>query len=83
MIELDPIKRATLVGIADSAGLKLVYELLEAICTESENELLGEPPWSPEIQGKHAVAYAQGKMITRLKEVIKFHVAEHRGVEES
>ncbi len=78
MIKLDEQKLLALAGIYDSAGLQVVYDVMEDIVTESENLLIGEPPWSEDIRGLQAVAYAQRAMLTEVARQIDYAVTEHR-----
>jgi hypothetical protein len=70
-------RAATLSNIYDGA-LQQVYDIIEDICTESENDLIGEPPWSTEVVAKQAVAYAQRALFLKLDETIRYHVTEFK-----
>lgn len=78
MIKLDQQKTLALAGIYDSAGLQVVYDVLEYIVTESENALIGEVPWSPAVQAKQAIAHAQRVMLTDAAQQIDYLINEFR-----
>lgn len=78
MIKLDEQKTLALAGIYDSAGLQVVYDVMEFIVTESENELLGTVPWSESVLGQQAIAHAQRIMLTEVARQIDYLVKEHR-----
>lgn len=78
MIKLDQQKTLALAGIYDSAGLQVVYDVLEYIVTESENSLIGEVPWAESILAKQAIAHAQRAMLTDAAQQIDYIVSELR-----
>jgi len=72
-------RQSALSTLYDSAGMKIIMEIMEDACTEAENDLIGEIPWSETVQAKQAVAYAQRAFLIRVMESIDYHVAELRG----
>ena len=74
-------KKAALSSIYDSAGLQVIIDLMEDACTTSENDLIGETPWSESILAKQAVVYAQRDFFFKVIEAIDLHVAEARQTE--
>lgn len=70
-------RAATLANVYDGA-LQQIYDIIEDICTDSENELIGEPPSSPAVIAKHAVAYAQRALFVKLDETIRYHIQEFK-----
>ncbi|MCU1305174.1 MAG: hypothetical protein JWQ87_5458 [Candidatus Sulfotelmatobacter sp.] len=74
-------KRAALSSIYESGGLQVVFDLMEDQCTATENELIGEVPWSESIVARQAIAHAQRAFFIAIAEAIDFHVAEARQTE--
>jgi hypothetical protein len=72
-------KQGALSSLYDSSGLQVIFEIMEDACTESENDLIGEAPWSDSIKAKQAIAYAQRAFFIKVAETIDYHVAELRG----
>ena len=78
MIKLDEQKTLALLGIYDSAGLQVVFDVFENIVTDSENKLIGEAPWTEGIAALHAVAHAQRAMLQKATQEIDYIVSEKR-----
>lgn len=78
MIKLDEQKLLALTGIYESAGLQVVYDVMEHLVTESENALIGEVPWSESVYARQAIAHAQRAMLTEVARQIDYAVNEHR-----
>lgn len=79
MIKLDEQKTLALVGIYDSAGLQVVFDVLEHIVTEAENKLIGENPANKDsVAALHAIAHAQRAMLQSATEQIDYIVTEKR-----
>ena len=78
MIKLDQTKLLALNGIYESAGLQVVYDVMEHLVTESENKLIGEEPWSAAVVGLQAIAHAQRALMTETARQIDYAVNEHR-----
>ena len=73
-------RAATLAGLYDGA-LQQIYDIIEDICTESENLLIGEAPTSEGIRALHAIAHAQRALFVKLDETIRYHVTELKNEE--
>lgn len=82
MITLSQDKLVALNGIYDGAGLKSLFDVLEFIVVESENELIGTLPGDPiKISALHAVAHAQRALLTLAGEHVDRQVSQMRGRE--
>lgn len=80
MIQLEDGKKNALAGIYDSAGLQVVFDIMEAACIESENEFIGTVPGNDQqIVAGHAVMHAQRVFFQKMIEQIDYLVAELRG----
>jgi len=79
MITLDEQKTLALVGVYESAGLQVVFDVLENIVTEAENKLIGENPAQKDsVAALHAIAHAQRAMLQDATTQIDYLVKEHR-----
>lgn len=82
MIDLDSQKRLALAGIYDSAGLQVIFDIMESICVDAENEFIGESPANREqVLAKHAVLHAQRAFFQKTAEQIDYVVSEQRGTD--
>lgn len=70
----DEQKANALAAIYESTALQVIFDILEEICTESENDLIGEAPWSEAVKSKQAVAYAQRAMFQKTTSRVDFLV---------
>lgn len=64
----DEQKANALWSIQSSAGLIVLFEIMETVALESENALLGQRPWTPEVQALQAIAHANRLMFQEVQD---------------
>lgn len=80
MIQLEDGKKSALAGIYDSAGIQVIFDIMEAACIESENEFIGTVPGNnQQIVAGHAVMHAQRAFFQKVVQHVDYIVAEQRG----
>ena len=73
-------KLLALQGIYDSQGLQVVYDIMEEICNEAENDFIGIHPNSPNlVLAQHAILHAQRVFFNAVVGRIDHLVADSRG----
>lgn len=79
---LSETKQTALVHIYETAGLQVVYDIIEDLTIEIENELIGEDPANTaSVLALQAVAHARRGILNKLIETVDYTVAEKRQVE--
>jgi hypothetical protein len=79
MFDFPLDKLAALSSIYDSAGLQVVFDIMEKFCDKAENDFIGTSPSdSSGVLSAHAIMHAQRKYFQDITAKIDFLISQHR-----
>lgn len=82
MRKLDIEKTSALSSIYESAGLQVVFDIMEDFCNDAENQFIATKPSDQAgVLAAHAIMHAQRKYFQDVAEKIDFLVSEYRDAE--
>jgi hypothetical protein len=81
-MKLNVEKLSALAAIYDSAGLQVVFDIMENFCIEAENEFIATKPSDQAgVLANHAILHAQRKYFQDVAEKIDSIVSEYRSTD--